>query len=110
MRKVNINDAFFTLEDPDLSVPLPTDKAVDKIADFTSLLPAISWSASPSPMSTIRNSSVRQSADFAKSTKPGFPQILLRLWRNKLNPTVMKALVHCQATYKISDNDIKGTS
>ena len=37
-----------------------------------------------------------------------FPQIPRRTGRNKLNPAVMKALVHCQSTYKVSDNDIKG--
>ena len=38
----------------------------------------------------------------------GFPLIPLRSGRYKLNPIVMKALVHCQSTYKASDNDIKG--
>ena len=108
MKKVNIDDAFSILDDPDLSAPFLADEAGDPSADFTPSLPSRTWSATPSSVSTTTRSSIRQAADFVTSEKTEFPQIPLRSGRNTLNPIVMKALVHCQATYKVSDNDIKG--
>ena len=40
--------------------------------------------------------------------KPAFPQVPLRFSRNELNPQIMRAVAHVQATYKISDNDTRG--
>ena len=42
-----------------------------------------------------------------QSTSP-FPKVPLRLGRNTLNPKVMRGIIHCQATYKVSDRDIRG--
>ena len=42
------------------------------------------------------------------SSEPRIPSIPIRFSRNELNPKVMRAVTHVQATYKISDNDTRG--
>ena len=108
MKKVNTDVAFSNSADPELAALVTQDnEEADQCDEFTPPFPASS--CSPSPWTTCTRSSSRQSEDSGiNSPQPEFPQIPLRFGRNKLNPTVMKALVHCQSTYKISDNDIKG--
>ena len=106
MRKVNIDDAFKSSEDPELAALAPVDEEHDPSEDFTTNFPTRPSLASPWTTST--RSSSRQSLE--SNNEPGisrFPLISLRSGRYKLNPIVMKALVHCQSTYKASDNDIK---
>ena len=37
-----------------------------------------------------------------------FPAVLVRISRNKLNPRLVRAVSHVQATYKITDNNTRG--
>ena len=41
-----------------------------------------------------------------QSTK--FPKVPLRSSKTEINPKVMRAIIHCQASYKISDRDLEG--
>ena len=108
MKKVNTDEAFSNSGDPELAALVTKDnEEADPSEDFTPPFPPST--CSPYPWTTSTRSSSRQSEDSGiNSPQPEFPQIPLRFGRNKLNPTVMKALVHCQSTYKASDNDIKG--
>ena len=61
------------------------------------------------PSKSLRSkSSSTSSSKSAEETSSKFPKIPLRSGRRKLNPQIMRAFVHCQATYKVSDNDIEG--
>ena len=58
-------------------------------------------------------SSVRtrmRSSDIMKSSEKTsiFPRVPLRYSKSQLNPKVMRAVIHCLATYKVSDNDLEG--
>ena len=109
MKKVDTDEAFSRSADPDL-VELASESPVeidDPSDDFTPPVPPTPCSASP--WATRASSSISiSSASEADAPTLEFPQIPLRTGRNKLNPIVMKAIVHCQSTYKISDNDIRG--
>ena len=37
-----------------------------------------------------------------------FPKVPLKYSKKNMNPKVMRAIVHCQASYKVSDNDLEG--
>ena len=37
-----------------------------------------------------------------------FPKVPLKYSKTNMNPKVMRAIVHCQASYKVSDNDLEG--
>ena len=101
MRKVNIDDAFKSSEDPELAALAPVDEEHDPSEDFTTNFPSRPLSASSWTTST--RSSPRQSVESNK--EPCISRCLLipiRSGRYKLNPIVMKALVHCQSTYRAS--------
>ena len=52
----------------------------------------------------LRSSEILQSSE--QTTK--FPKVPLRLSKKEINPKVMRAIIHCQASYKISDRDLEG--
>ena len=104
MNKVNIDQALDSLSNPDFEeVTVPHSDN----SDTEDYLPdAHSEITSKSEWTTSTRTKSNQFMDGTNNNQ--FPQIPLRFSRHKLNPTVMKALVHCQSTYKISDNDLKG--
>ena len=56
------------------------------------------------PKTGLRSSEIFQLSE--QTTK--FPEVPLRLSKTEINPKVMRAIIHCQASYKISDRDLEG--
>ena len=57
----------------------------------------------------LRSCNISENSESSeKRSTQYFPKIPLRYSRKKLNPKIMRAFVHCQATYKVSERDIEG--
>ena len=52
----------------------------------------------------LRSSEILQSSEQTRR----FPKVPLRLSKSEINPKVMRAIIHCQASYKVSDRDLEG--
>ena len=102
MKVVNTDQALGEI-DPESS----SHMEIDDKSDETFTLPTVSGLSLQSKMSGIGLRSSSSSA-LSSSDSVAFPKIPLRFGRRSLNPKVMRAMVHCQATYKVSDNDIEG--
>ena len=102
MRVVNTDKAMDEI-DPESS----SNMEIEDNSDETFILPTVSGLSLQSKMPRIGLCSTSKSS-LSSSDSANFPKIPLRFGRRSLNQKVMGAMVHCQATYKVSDNDIEG--
>ena len=102
MRKVSIDEAFKDIDKEEPS-PMEVDET-NNISDPNFAIPSLPDDRKKitSYPKNLRSSSHHFSQD-SENVKIKFPKIPLRFGRRSLNPKVMRAMVHCQTSYKVSD-------